>query len=558
MQPVGPLGERDPRRLGGFEILGRLGAGGQGVVYQGRSGGGTLVAIKVLHEGLVSGREDRSALAKELEVARRVAPFCTAQIIAADLDGDRPYVVSEYVDGPSLQQVVRSDGPRTGNALHRLSVATATALVAIHEAGIVHRDFKPANVLIGADGPRVIDFGIARIVEASTTVSGGLIGTPAYMSPEQAAGRRVGPPSDVFAWGAVMAYAALGRPPFGTGPLPAVIARITHADPDLGDLQGPMRELILSCLDKDPARRPTAHALLMRLIGASGRPALENGPSEGSTPRSPVPGGSATVSSLPGGPAPVGSRPGGEGPSTGTSASEMPRAETRRAQQPAAPPEPDLSEPTRDPGPSRYPSAPPDRLVAARPGRDFGMRRWTWLAVAAGIVVVSIVTSGFVLLQNVRSDYYVGAEDGKVVLYRGTSQKVPGISLSRKADQQPNPPILLADLPQDLRAQVAGTYTVHGPSALDELRAQVCKYVLTEEGGKVVIMKGVGQPRCAARKIVNSDIPLSGLSRPDAAAVTNGSLAFPGQQAAEAKLRELNDHLNACRTNPSGQDCPNS
>ncbi|MWK40618.1 protein kinase [Actinomadura sp. J1-007] len=188
MQRVVPLGARDPRRIGAFDLLGRLGAGGQGVVYQGRAGDGTIVAVKVLHDGLVSGREDRGALAKELEVARRVAPFCTAQIVAADLDADPPYVASEYVDGPSLRETVRSDGPRTGNALHRLAVATATALVAIHEAGIVHRDLKPANVLIGPDGPRVIDFGIARIAEASTTVSDGVIGTPAYMAPSRPPG----------------------------------------------------------------------------------------------------------------------------------------------------------------------------------------------------------------------------------------------------------------------------------------------------------------------------------------------------------------------------------
>ncbi|WP_131764148.1 serine/threonine-protein kinase, partial [Actinomadura fibrosa] len=270
MQEIVPLGARDPRWVGGFQLLGRLGAGGQGVVYQGRGEDGTLVAVKVLREELVPGRDHRGALAKELEAARRVAPFCTAQVIASDLEAERPYVVSEYVDGPSLDQTVRAEGPRTGNALHRLAVATATALVAIHEAGIVHRDLKPANVLIGPDGPRVIDFGIARIVEAgTTTITGRLIGTPAYMSPEQAAGTSVGPASDVFSWGGVMAYAALGRSPFGSGPAAAVIARITHEEPDLGDLAEPLRALILACLAKDPAARPTAHELLMRLIGAS-------------------------------------------------------------------------------------------------------------------------------------------------------------------------------------------------------------------------------------------------------------------------------------------------
>ncbi|MGK5559240.1 serine/threonine-protein kinase, partial [Actinomadura kijaniata] len=150
-------------------------------------------------------------------------------------------------------------------------MATVTALVAIHEAGIVHRDFKPANVLLGPDGPRVIDFGIARVQETTLSTTGRLMGTPAYMAPEQATGQRVTAAADMFAWAGVMTYAALGRPAFGTGTLPVVATRIVHGEPDLGDLSGPVRGLVEACLAKDPAERPSAHDVLMALLGAARR-----------------------------------------------------------------------------------------------------------------------------------------------------------------------------------------------------------------------------------------------------------------------------------------------
>ncbi|MGI5324675.1 Stp1/IreP family PP2C-type Ser/Thr phosphatase [Actinomadura nitritigenes] len=214
-----------------------------------------------------------------------------------------------------------------------------------------------------------------------------------------------------------------------------------------------------------------------------------------------------------------------------------------------------MSEPMPGP-PGSMPQGMQEPMAAPR-RRGGGARRWTWLIVVAGVVVVAVVAGGFVLVQNVRNGYYIGSEDGKVVLYRGTTQKVPGISLSRKADKQPNPPILVADLPLDLQAQVKGTYSVNGPSALDDLKNRVCKYVLTEEAGKVVVVKGQGQRNCQEKKITNSDIPLSELPTSDATAVTKGGLAFIGQQAAEAKLKELGDRRDECKaSNPSIKDCP--
>jgi serine/threonine protein kinase len=191
-------------------------------------------------------------------------------VLDADVDGDRPYIVSEYVPGPSLNQLVASESPRSGADLERLAVGTLTALVAIHQAGIVHRDFKPQNVLIGPDGPRVIDFGIARALDAAATMTNSAIGTPAYMAPEQLMAKEITPATDVFSWASTMVYAATGQSPFGQDTVMAVIHRIISEPPDLGSMEEPLRGIVADCLAKDPAARPGTQELLMRVLGKEG------------------------------------------------------------------------------------------------------------------------------------------------------------------------------------------------------------------------------------------------------------------------------------------------
>jgi serine/threonine protein kinase len=263
--PAMPLDPGDPRQLDRFRLVGRLGEGGQGIVYLAEDTAGRHVAIKVLKTG--ADEKARERLAREMAAAQRVAPFCTARVIEASVEGARPYVVSEYVDGPSLLQRVRAGGPLHEGELDRLVVGTATALTAIHGAGIIHRDLKPANVLLGPDGPRVVDFGIARAIDAGTMT--GLVGTPAYFAPEQLAEQPPTPALDLFAWAATMVFAATGKAPFGQDTIPAVLNRIAHHDPDLRGVPAELAAVLAECLAKDPAQRPTARALLVRLVDPS-------------------------------------------------------------------------------------------------------------------------------------------------------------------------------------------------------------------------------------------------------------------------------------------------
>ncbi|MFI6293300.1 protein kinase [Nonomuraea sp. NPDC050790] len=266
MPSFSPLRPGDPEGLGPYRLLGRLGEGGQGVVYLATDQSGGQVAVKWLRSELAGDSVSIERFVREVRVAEQVAPFCTAAVLAQGVEHERPYIVSEFIDGPSLHRVVQEQGPRTGTALHRLAIGTATALAAIHQAGIVHRDFKPANVIIGSDGPRVIDFGIARALNATSTLTSMAVGTPSYMPPEQFMGQAVGPSADMFSWGATMVYAATTRPPFGSDTMPAVINRVLNQPPDLGALDGALREVVAACLQKDPALRPSAEQVMMRLL----------------------------------------------------------------------------------------------------------------------------------------------------------------------------------------------------------------------------------------------------------------------------------------------------
>ncbi|MFL6056934.1 MAG: serine/threonine-protein kinase [Actinoallomurus sp.] len=262
-----PLRPGDPARLGAYRLVGRLGEGTQGVVYLGREDSGTHVAIKLLHARMAAHPDARDRFVRELDAAKKVARFCTAQVLDADLAGDQPYIVSEYVEGRSLRSQILTEGPRSGGALERLAISTLTALAAIHKAGIVHRDFNPQNVLLGPDGPRVIDFGIARALGAARRNETNSLGTPAYMAPEQVAGGEIGPPVDMFAWGGTILFAATGRPPFGNESVPAVMERIVRSEPDVDPLPEPLRSVVAACLAKDPARRPTAQQAQAALLG---------------------------------------------------------------------------------------------------------------------------------------------------------------------------------------------------------------------------------------------------------------------------------------------------
>ncbi|MEU5990558.1 serine/threonine-protein kinase [Spirillospora sp. NPDC047418] len=264
-----PLQPGDPLRLGSVEITGRLGVGEQGAVFLGRDRSGGHVAVKVLHVRLSGEPVARSRFTGAFSSARKVSGFCTAAILDADVDGDRPYVVSQWVDGPSLQQLVDEEGVRGGAVVERLAVGTAIALAAVHRAGAVHHNLKPGNVLLGRDGPRMTDFGIAHALEAvNVSFTAHITDDPSYKAPEQLSGMGIGSAADVFAWASTILFAATGKPPFGEGSPHEMMQRIVYDQADLSDVPDALREVMASALAKVPAERPTAAQILERLLGA--------------------------------------------------------------------------------------------------------------------------------------------------------------------------------------------------------------------------------------------------------------------------------------------------
>ncbi|MFD3947568.1 serine/threonine-protein kinase [Streptomyces sp. NPDC058579] len=264
VQPVHPpLTPDDPHEIGGYRVQARLGSGGMGVVYLAHTPGGRPIALKVVREDFAADPEFRRRFAQEVASARRIHGLFTAQVVDAGADDAVPWLATAYVAGPSLQQVVESQGPLPAPTVLLLVAGIAEALQVIHGAGVIHRDLKPANVLVAEDGPRVIDFGIARAADATGLTGTGLrIGTAAYMAPEQALGHAVTPATDVFALGALAAYVAGGALPFGTGPESAALYRVVHEPADLSRVPEELREIVGRCLAKAPERRPTPAELI--------------------------------------------------------------------------------------------------------------------------------------------------------------------------------------------------------------------------------------------------------------------------------------------------------
>ncbi|MFF0746435.1 serine/threonine-protein kinase [Streptomyces sp. NPDC004111] len=262
-----PLEAGEPQNIGDYRLLGRLGSGGMGRVYLGRSAGGRTVAVKIVHPHFALDEEFRARFRREVEAARRVGGAWTAPVLDADPDAAVPWVATGYVAGPSLTQALAAHGPLPDHSVRVLGAGLAEALTAVHALGLVHRDVKPSNVLLTLDGPRLIDFGIARATDgtASLTSTGVSIGSPGYMSPEQILGKGVGPAADVFSLGAVLSYAATGAAPFPGDSAASLLYKVVHEEPELDGLEGDLRDLVTSCLAKTAADRPTPPELAARL-----------------------------------------------------------------------------------------------------------------------------------------------------------------------------------------------------------------------------------------------------------------------------------------------------
>jgi len=500
MADLASLRPGDPERVREYRLTARLGEGGQGTVYLGVSPTQARVAVKLLRADLTQDEEAMERFVREVSTTQRVAPFCTAAVIETGVDQHRPYIVSEYIDGPTLDAVVTGEGPREGASLHRLAIGTVTALVAIHQAGIVHRDFKPSNVLLASDGPRVIDFGIAKALDRTSTLTAMAIGTPSYMTPEQLAGENAGSPADMFAWGCTMVFAATGQPPFGTDSLPAIFNRIMNMEPELGAIADPaLRELVGQCLSKDPALRPTAGEALLRLLGHAGGPGDTGGATGAAPPTAPrgiLAEGSAAAAQRTG----PGGYPGGNAPEHTAYGQRGPRGEGERRQHSGPQPfaqqsgphgHPRQEPPTRPfsgghpghdgyaggyppqgpgypqpgypghPGPQPYgapanfPSSagPPYRNpgAPAYPGQPVPARRGrkVWPAIVGGVLVAALVAGGVALALRGTGETPGGVQAGSTKSVSTPTPTAPTVPPVTSTIKLPGSSIVLHESAQD-------------------------------------------------------------------------------------------------------------
>jgi serine/threonine protein kinase len=395
---VGELDELqagDPRRIGPYWLEGRLGSGGMGRVYLGRSPGGRHVAIKVIRAELAENADFRARFAREASAARKVSGIFTAPVVDADLDGPIPWLATSYIAGPSLDDAVAERGPMPAALVLRLAAGLAEGLAAIHAAGVVHRDLKPSNVLLAEDGPRLIDFGISRSMETtSLTRTGMVVGSPGFMSPEQAEGRPVGPSSDVFSLGAVLTFAATGEGPFGEGSTVALLYRVVTSEPNTQRVPAEIRSVIERCLAKDPGQRPTAAALLAQLSTAD---VVADPAREGTTRKSAVPdAGRLASNGIPGPAYPATERATPPPASRGSARSEGPTlspSEVQRAYE-GHPTGGDRQWPRPEPGPRGLVAEPEPRRAAGSLRRPAG-RRGVLIAVVAVVVLAAVGAVAF-------------------------------------------------------------------------------------------------------------------------------------------------------------------
>src|SRR5215475_15687448 len=264
---LGPLHRRDPDRVGPYALLGRLGAGSMGRVYLGKSAAGRLVAVKTIKSEYAEEADFRARFTQEVAAARQVSGVFTAAVVAADPDAEVPWLATAYVPAPTLARLVETCGPLPVPVVRWLAAGCAEALESIHDAGLIHRDLKPSNVLVSPDGPRVIDFGLARVTERiQLTLTRGSVGTPAYMAPEQARDtRQATTASDVYSLGATILYAATGHGPYQGDSVMDVLVHLATEPPDLSGLPPDLSDVVLACLERDPRRRPTSASVLAYL-----------------------------------------------------------------------------------------------------------------------------------------------------------------------------------------------------------------------------------------------------------------------------------------------------
>jgi gamma-glutamyltranspeptidase / glutathione hydrolase len=468
---VGELDElqsSDPRRIGPYWLEGRLGSGGMGRVYLGRSPGGRNVAIKVIRAELAENADFRARFAREASAARKVSGIFTAPVVDADLDGPIPWLATSYIAGPSLSDAIAERGPMPAALVLRLAAGLAEGLAAIHAAGVVHRDLKPANVLLAEDGPRLIDFGISRSMDTiSLTRTGMVVGSPGFMSPEQAEGRPVGPASDVFSLGAVLTFAATGEGPFGEGSTVALLYRVVTSEPHTQAVPAEIRPVIEHCLAKDPRQRPTAAQLLAQLSTAD---VVADPAREGTTRKSAVPDAGRRATNGAPGPVPGPAYPATERavtppPSRGGARSggpTNPPSESQRAHEghategerqwagSAAEPEPRRGGLVADPEPRR--AAGPQRRGTGRRG-----------ALIAAVAVVVLAAVGAVVFLAGKGKPTTTANAGNVA---GASSSVkspapsPSVSPSSSSPSQPPGTAAMATLASYLRQSAAVRPTV--------------------------------------------------------------------------------------------------